>query len=74
MTDPGATQSTGDHVRVAFPAPAPASAAPATTLAGVALVTLDRPAALNALSFDLLDELAAPSRPSTPIRAAGRSS
>lgn len=59
MTDPGATQSTGDHVRVAFPAPAPASAAPATTLAGVAQVTLDRPAALNALSFDLLDELAA---------------
>ena len=59
MTDPGATQSTGQHVRVAVPAPAPASAAPATTLAGVALVTLDRPAALNALSFDLLDELAA---------------
>lgn len=45
-------------VRVAFPAPAPASAAPATSLASVALVTLDRPDALNALSFDLLDELA----------------
>jgi enoyl-CoA hydratase len=45
-------------VRVAFPAPAPASAAPATSLAGVALVALDRPNALNALSFDLLDELA----------------
>lgn len=44
-------------VRVAFPAPAPASATAASVLAGVALVTLDRPAALNALSFDLLDQL-----------------
>ena len=44
-------------VRVAYPAPAPASAAPATTLDGIALVTLDRPGALNAISFDLLDEL-----------------
>jgi enoyl-CoA hydratase len=44
-------------VEVAFPAPAPASAAPATVLEGVALVTLQRPEALNALSFDLLDAL-----------------
>jgi enoyl-CoA hydratase len=48
-----------DLVRVAFPAPAPASAAPMTVLDGAALVTLDRPEALNALSFDLLDALAA---------------
>ncbi len=58
MTDPGATQPSASPVRVAFPAPAPVSAAPAETLARVALVTLDRPNALNALSFDLLDALA----------------
>ena len=60
MTDasPTATSASATLVRVAFPAPAPASAAPAATADGVALVTIDRPRALNALSFDLLDELA----------------
>jgi enoyl-CoA hydratase len=51
--------ATPQLVDLAFPAPAPASAAPALALDGVALVTLQRPEALNALSFDLLDELVA---------------
>jgi enoyl-CoA hydratase len=42
-------------VSVAFPAPAAADGAP---IEGVALVTLERPEVLNALSFDLLDALA----------------
>ena len=46
-------------VRVAYPAPAPAALAPVLVLDGVALVTIDRPETLNALSFDLLDALAA---------------
>jgi enoyl-CoA hydratase len=57
------TAATGEAapplVRVEFAAPAPASAAPASVLPGVALVTLQRPEALNALSFALLDDLAA---------------
>lgn len=56
---PTGSQAEGDRafVRVAFPAGAPASA-PSAPLDGVALVTIDRPDALNALSFDLLDQLA----------------
>lgn len=56
-----ATERAGEpraFIKVAHPAPAPASAAPSTALPGVALVTLDRREALNALSFDLLDQLA----------------
>jgi enoyl-CoA hydratase len=50
--------ATSSLVGLRFPAPAPGSAAPATEVAGVALLTLQRPEALNALSFALLDELA----------------
>ena len=59
-TSPAAASSetASPLVRVEFPAPAPASAAPARDLPGVALVTLQRREALNALSFALLDELA----------------
>jgi enoyl-CoA hydratase len=56
VTDPDPT--TRHHIRVEMPAGAPASMAPAETVPGVALVTIDRPASLNALSFDLLRELA----------------
>jgi enoyl-CoA hydratase len=51
-------ESASGLVQVEFGAPAPSSAAPARLLPDVALVTLDRPEALNALSFDLLDALA----------------
>jgi enoyl-CoA hydratase len=58
VTDPASTTVTETRVHTVFPAPAPRSAAPMATADGVALVTLDRPDVLNALSFDLLDELA----------------
>jgi enoyl-CoA hydratase len=54
----------GRLIRVAFPAPLPAGRAagaeiPGPSAAHVALVTLDRPAQLNALSFAMLRQLAA---------------
>jgi enoyl-CoA hydratase len=47
-----------DLVRVAYPAPAPASIGSQGVLEGVALVTLDRREALNALSYELVEALA----------------
>ena len=47
------SQSGGSHVSTTFPASGPDG-----PIDGVALVTIDRQEALNALSFDLLDELA----------------
>ncbi len=49
--------SSGPLVRVAFPAPAPFGAGEPAS--GVALLTIDRPEALNAVSFAVLGELVA---------------
>jgi enoyl-CoA hydratase len=63
---PRASQASDDGhlIRVAFPAPPPRGRAagaeiPGPSAAHVALVTLDRPAQLNALSFAMLRQLAA---------------
>lgn len=59
MTDADpADPAAGRYIHVTLPAVAPASMAPAEFVSGVALVTIHRPEALNALSFDLLRELA----------------
>ncbi len=61
VTDAAATDAelaSGRHIRVTCPASAPASLSVGGELPGVALVAIDRPEALNALSFDLLRELA----------------
>lgn len=55
QTAPTETAQPADRGLVSVELPAPAAGGP---LDGVALVTLERPEVLNALSFDLLDELA----------------
>ena len=55
QTVPTETPQPADRRMITVAFPAPGRDGPA---AGVALVTIDRPEVLNALSFDLLDELA----------------
>jgi len=55
QTAPTETSQPADRRLVSIAFPAPGGSGP---LRGVALVTLERPDVLNALSFDLLDELA----------------
>jgi enoyl-CoA hydratase len=55
QTAPTETPQPADRRFVSVVFPAPGSAGP---VAGVALVTIERPDVLNALSFDLLDDLA----------------
>ncbi len=56
QTAPTETPQPADRRLVSIAFPAPAGDGP---VGGVALVTIERPDVLNALSFDLLDELAA---------------
>lgn len=56
QTAPTETPQPADRRFVSVASPAPGSDGP---IAGVALVTIERPDVLNALSFDLLDDLAA---------------
>ena len=55
QTAPTGTARSADRRLVSVAFPAPAADGP---LAQVALVTIERPEVLNALSFDLLDALA----------------
>jgi enoyl-CoA hydratase len=56
---PDVALTVGRYIRVEVPATRPGATPGGTVVAdGVALVTLDRPDALNALSFEVLDELA----------------
>ncbi|HEY8438744.1 MAG TPA: enoyl-CoA hydratase-related protein [Candidatus Limnocylindrales bacterium] len=56
QTAPAAAAQGADHQLISVAMPAVGAAGPVD---GVAIVTIERPEVLNALSFDLLDELAA---------------